>query len=216
MVVGYDSRTAPVDAVSFVTWAEIAPGESILMMDADYDGGGDGGGEGTGGGKYGSVSSIVWSNSTDRSIPAGTVIVILDTLNPSATIGTATGTIGLTVGGEQFFLAQGSLVADGSKYYLDGKLLFGVDYEGEVGWGESGESELPGGPGRAQRKSQFRTRFRVRILRTEKWALLCRIPDGHRSLRPLVGADRERDPVSGAFFKPRKCPWSKFRTGSEP
>ena len=81
---------------------------------------------------------------TDRFLQ--TVIVIPDTPNPSANIGTATGTIGLTVGGEQSLLAQGSLVADGSKYYLDGKLLFGVDYEGEVGFGEKAVNQSCRGP----------------------------------------------------------------------
>lgn len=146
MVVGFDSRTAPVDAVSFVTWVELLDGESIRLVDAEYDGGGDGTGEGSGGGFYNSALSILWTNDTGVAILPGTVIVISDTFSPSANIGTATGRFGLTINGEQFFLMQGDLVAGEAGYYLNGEVLFGVDYEGSTvnpAWGESGESALP-------------------------------------------------------------------------
>lgn len=150
MVVGFDSRTAPVDAISFVSWVELADGESIRLVDAEYDGGGDGTGEGSGGGLYHSASSILWTNNTGSPISPGTVIVISDTANsgqsPSANIGTAAGRFGLTINGEQFFLVQGNLVESGAGDYLDGEVLFGVDYEGSTvnpAWGEAGESVLP-------------------------------------------------------------------------
>ena len=140
MVVGYQSSGT--DSVSFVTWVELADGESITIADADYAGGGDGSGEGTGGGTYHSVRTIVWTNDTGSPIDPGTVIVITDTGSPSANLGSASGSFGLTNQGEHFFLMQGSF--DGSDRLI-GDLLFGVDYDGNGGaWGDAGEGDLPG------------------------------------------------------------------------
>ncbi len=140
MVVGYNSAGS--DAISFVTWVELANGESITITDADYAGGGDGSGEGTGGGSYGgSIDTIVWTNDTGSPIAPGTVIVLPDTASPSANIGSASGGFGLTNQGEHFFLVQGSFNGSGN---LIGQLLFGLDYDGSGSWGESGESALPG------------------------------------------------------------------------
>lgn len=50
MIVGYTSNT--LDTLSFVTWVELAPNETLLLMDGEYDGGGDGTGEGIGGGRF--------------------------------------------------------------------------------------------------------------------------------------------------------------------
>ena len=146
MVVGYNS--AGTDAVSFVTWVELANGYSIIIADADYNGGGDGSGEGTGGGSYdyngGSTATIEWTNNTGSPIAPGTVIVITDTSSPSANIGTTTGSFGLTNQGEHFFLVDDGGFFDGSDRLI-GTLLFGVDYDGSGGsWGDAGEGLLPG------------------------------------------------------------------------
>ncbi|MBC8125894.1 MAG: hypothetical protein H8M99_01935 [Gloeobacteraceae cyanobacterium ES-bin-144] len=138
MVVGYDSRTAPDDTISFVTWVELPIGATITVADAEYNGSGDGSGEGTGGGTYAGLTTMVWTNTTGSPIAPGTVIVLKD--NPSANIGSVTGSLALTNAGEQFFLVQGTFNGSGN---LEGNLLFGVDYEGAVGWGGSGESLLP-------------------------------------------------------------------------
>jgi len=146
MFLGYESRTSPTDDVSFVTWVEIADGESLTIADADYTTGGDGSGEGINGGGYSSVSTITWTNNTGAPLPAGTVISITDVkVAVSANVGTATGSFSLTKNGEQLFIVDGTFEPLTSNTdYLDGNLIYGLDYEGNVGWGESGESDLPG------------------------------------------------------------------------
>lgn len=142
MVVGYNS--AGTDAISFVTWVELANGASITITDADYLGGGNSSGQGTGGGTYqttnGSIPTIVWTNNTGSPVNPGTVIVV-ETSSPSANIGSATGVgFGLTNQGEHVFLAEGSFNGSGN---LIGNLLFGLDYDGTGTWEEAGESKLP-------------------------------------------------------------------------
>ncbi|WP_411847173.1 hypothetical protein AAFN60_07010 [Roseibacillus persicicus] len=138
MIVGFNSQGD--DSFSFVTWVELPPNETILFMDGRYDGGGDGSGEGSGGGTYEGANPLYWTNGNTPLSP-GTVVVLSGLSNNSSTpsIGTSTGGFGLTNGGEQFFIAQGTIVDD----QLDGDLIFGLDYEGTAGWTGGGESELP-------------------------------------------------------------------------
>ncbi|MBK1855168.1 hypothetical protein JO972_09385 [Verrucomicrobiaceae bacterium 5K15] len=146
MIVGYKSSQSPSDSISFVTWVELAAGESLILIDADYSGGGDGTGQGLAGGSYESLRSITWTNGSSA-LPPGTVITIPDVTasTPSPNIGSCTrsGNFALTNQGEQIFLAQGTIVDSGGNDYLNGQLIFGLDYEGSGGWGESGESALP-------------------------------------------------------------------------
>ncbi|MBK1826741.1 hypothetical protein [Haloferula rosea] len=144
MFVGWNT-TSP-DSLSFVTWVDIPNGESFLFIDAEYDGGGDGSGKGIGGGSYASPNTMTWTNTEGVDLPAGTVVVVTDMANGSSTanVGTTTGGFALTNQGEQMFIAQGSLLNSGGNDYFEGDLIFGVDFEGDVGWGEAGESELPG------------------------------------------------------------------------
>lgn len=54
-----------------------------------------------------------------------------------------TGGFGLTSQGKQIFIAQGTLVDDSGDDYLDGDLLFGLDYQRSVGWDATDGSVLP-------------------------------------------------------------------------
>lgn len=143
MIVGYRSNSSPTDSISFVTWVELAAGESIILIDSDYTNGGDGTGQTTSGGTWSDPRTITWTNGAS-SVAPGTVIVIPDVQasTPVANIGTCarSGNFALTNAGEQIFIGQGSF--DSSNHFI-GQLIFGLDYEGNGGWGDSGESDLP-------------------------------------------------------------------------
>ena len=144
MVVGY-STTNP-DSVSFVTWVELAANETITITDRKYQGDGDGSGEGTGGGTYASNKQMVWTNTSGSPVGPGTVIRVTDNDSSStlgvASIGSASGDLTLTNQGEHIFLMQGTFNGSGN---LIGDLLFGVDFDNNVGWEPLlGESALPG------------------------------------------------------------------------
>lgn len=143
MFVGWNTNSP--DSLSFVSWVDIPNGESFLFVDAEYDGGGDGSGKGIGGGYYASPNTMTWTNTEGIDLPAGTVVVVTDMSNGSSTpnLGSTSGGFALTNQGEQMFIAQGDLLDDSGNMYFEGDLIFGVDFEGDVGWGESGESQLP-------------------------------------------------------------------------
>ncbi|MEP4078366.1 hypothetical protein [Haloferula sp.] len=139
-VVGYNSSGT--DAVAFTSWVDIPDNEEIIVTDYGYQGGGNGSGEGTSGGTYDTSenSYVVWENDTGAAIAAGTVIVVT---SDTASVGSVSGNLQLTTGGEHFFLMQGSFNGSGN---LIGNLLFGVDYDNSSGSGWDGgtETELPG------------------------------------------------------------------------
>ena len=141
--VGYSSNGD--DSFSFVTWVELSPNETLLFIDAEYDGEGDGSGEGINGGYYANSRTIQWTNTTGSSLGPGTVVIISNLSNSSSStnIGSSSGGFGLTNQGEQIFIAQGVIATDEGNGYLDGELIFGLDYEGGPTWGENGESKLP-------------------------------------------------------------------------
>ena len=127
-VVGYNSNGT--DAVAFATWEELHAGEAIPITDHRNVGGGNGSGEGSGGGTYASKNSLlIWENDTGSPIAAGTVIVVS---SDAASLGSASGNLQLTNGGEHFFLMQGNFNGSGN---LIGTLLFGVDYDASNGSG---------------------------------------------------------------------------------
>lgn len=142
MFVGYTSND---DSLSFVTWVDLPPNETLLFIDGEYDGGGNGSGEGIGGGYYTSNRTISWENTSDDTLAPGTVVVISGLSNTSSfpNIGSTTGGFSLTNQGEQIFIAQGTIGDDNGNSYLDGDLIFGLDYEGSPSWGENNESKLP-------------------------------------------------------------------------
>ncbi len=129
-IIGF--RSDGPDGFSFVAINSLGVGESINFWDSGFIGGGDGSGEGAGGGDWrGSENEFIWTNNTGAAIAAGTVVVVSE---DTADLGGSSGNIaGLANSGDQIFAGQGAAPAANPSTY-GGTLLYGIDFEGSVGW----------------------------------------------------------------------------------
>ncbi len=140
-IIGF--RSDADDALSFVTWTDLAAGTSLYFADHGFFS------DGT---LRDSENVMSWT-APAGGIAVGTVVRIVTAVAPgSATTGTVSGALsGLANGGDQIFAGTTAFptandtVKPGSAY--SGTLLYGLDFNGTAGWDadatSSGTSFLP-------------------------------------------------------------------------
>ena len=149
-ILGY--RTDASKGFSFVSWIDLLPGTSINFWDSGYLGGGDGSGQGAGGGNWrASEGFLTWTNSTDSTLPSGTVVVIgnLPSTSPTTNVGSVIGDSGFdfSSSGDQILMGQGAFVPGGNPSTFNGTLIFGLDFNGNnTTWDAADNAQSSGLP----------------------------------------------------------------------
>lgn len=147
------------DNFAFVNWVNINPNMVIKFTDNGFNGVAPNSAN-TATNARGTENFVIWKNTSNAVIPAGTVIKIegLTASIGTASAGSGSGLNGLTSGGEQIFAYQGTATSGGTpdfvtavtNYTYTGNILYGIHLPGSgsttwltSGTANSNDSYLP-------------------------------------------------------------------------